>query len=96
MVKHSAATEATVVIKKRTRQSRSRSGTTGRGFSANGKSSSEPHALGYGLSGIAERVLILGGTLAIDSRPGVGTSLTIEVPLYVCNYDTGSDSTDRG
>ena len=96
VVKHSAATEATIVIKKRTPVVSISIRDNGRGFNANGKSSSEPHALGYGLSGIAERVRILGGTLVIDSRPGVGTSLTIEVPLYVRNYDTGSDSSDRG
>lgn len=96
VVKHSAATEATVVIKKRAPIVSISIRDNGRGFDANGKPSSEPRDLGYGLSGIAERVRILGGTLVIESRPGMGTSLTVEVPLCIRKYDTGSDSIDRG
>jgi two-component system sensor histidine kinase UhpB len=33
-----------------------------------------------GLSGMAERARLLGGTLDIDSRPGSGTALTLRVP----------------
>ena len=36
---------------------------------------------GLGLRGIEERVRDLSGTLAIQSTPGVGTSLTIHIPL---------------
>ena len=35
---------------------------------------------GSGLSGLADRVAALGGALRIDSRPGVGTTLTAELP----------------
>ena len=35
---------------------------------------------GLGLSGMRERALLVGGTLAIDSRPGKGTSVVLEVP----------------
>ena len=82
VVKHSAATEAAVVIKKRTTVVSLSIRDNGRGFNP-AKPSSQPHDLGYGLSGIAERVRILGGTLAIDSRPGEGTSLTVEVPFPI-------------
>jgi len=34
-----------------------------------------------GLAGMQERVQLLGGTLAIGSEPGKGTTLTVEVPL---------------
>lgn len=37
----------------------------------------------YGLLGMRERVRALGGTLAIDSAPGRGTRIDIEVPLPV-------------
>jgi signal transduction histidine kinase len=96
VVKHSAATEAAVVIKKRTGVVTLSIRDSGRGFDAGSKPSSQPHDLGYGLSGIAERVRILGGTLTIDSRPGEGTSLTVEVPLPICKHETGSHSADRG
>lgn len=95
VVKHSAATEAAVVIKKRTAAVSLSIRDNGRGFDP-AKPSSGPHDLGYGLSGIAERVRMLGGTLAIDSRPGEGTSLTVEVPLRILKHDTGSNSADRG
>lgn len=34
-----------------------------------------------GLAGMQERVLLLGGKLAIESRPGAGTQVTAELPL---------------
>jgi signal transduction histidine kinase len=36
---------------------------------------------GLGLQGIAERVRILGGTHAIESAPGQGTTVTLRIPL---------------
>lgn len=82
VVKHSAATEATVVIMKRASVVSLSIRDNGRGFDP-AKPSSEPRALGYGLSGIAERVRILGGTLVIESRRGEGTSLTVEIPIPI-------------
>ena len=83
VVKHSAATEAAVVIKKRASAVVLSIRDNGRGFDS-AKPSPQPHDLGYGLTGITERVRILGGTLAIESRPAEGTSLTVEVPLPIC------------
>ncbi|MGZ8377620.1 MAG: sensor histidine kinase [Gemmatirosa sp.] len=34
-----------------------------------------------GLAGMRDRVAMLGGTLALDSRPGGGTTLALEVPV---------------
>jgi signal transduction histidine kinase len=82
VVKHSAATEAAVVIKKKPGVVSLSIRDNGKGFDPV-KPSSQPHDLGYGLSGIAERVRILGGTLTIDSRPGQGSSVSVEVPLPV-------------
>jgi two-component system sensor histidine kinase UhpB len=36
---------------------------------------------GLGLSGMRERALLVGGRLEIDSRPGKGTTVRLEVPL---------------
>jgi signal transduction histidine kinase len=83
VVKHSTATEAAVVIKKKPGVVSLSIRDNGKGFDP-AKPSSQPHDLGYGLNGIAERVRILGGTLTIDSRPGQGSSLSVEVPLPVC------------
>jgi signal transduction histidine kinase len=94
IVKHSGATEATVVIKRRAAGISLSLRDNGRGFDAT-KLSAQPHDLGYGLSGIAERVRILGGTLVIDSRPGQGTSTTVEIPLPNSNNGTGTNSSNR-
>jgi signal transduction histidine kinase len=80
VVKHSAATEAAVVIRKRATVVSLSIRDNGRGFDP-AKTSSRQHDLGYGLNGIAERVRILGGTLEIDTRPGGGTNITVEVPF---------------
>ena len=82
IVKHSAATEGAVVIKKRASAILVSIRDNGRGFNP-AKPSPQPYNLGYGLTGITERVRFLGGTLAIDSRPGEGTSLTVEIPLPI-------------
>jgi signal transduction histidine kinase len=96
IVKHSKATEATVVIKKRADVISLSIRDNGQGFDPSLKPSSESHDLGYGLSGIGERVRILGGTLLIDSRPGEGTTVTVEVPIPQRRHDATSDNIDRG
>lgn len=49
----------------------------GRGFDA---SASGSPTMGFGLIGMRERALRLGGTFQIESRPGMGTRLHIELP----------------
>lgn len=82
VVKHSAATEGTVVIKKQPATVSISIRDNGRGFDP-AKLSSQTHDLGYGLGGIKERVRILKGTVVIDSKPAAGTSLTVEVPFKI-------------
>ena len=80
VVKHSGATEATVVIKKRTGGVTLSIRDNGRGCDPM-KLSSQSCDHGYGLSGMAERVRILGGTMTIDSQISQGTSLNVDVPV---------------
>jgi signal transduction histidine kinase len=96
VIKHSSANEAAVVIKNRNNIISLSIRDNGQGFDLNSVSPSEPNALGYGLSGIAERVRILGGTLAVEARPGKGTSLSIEIPIPVSKDATRNNNTDRG
>jgi len=79
VLKHSGATEARVVVERNEKQVRLLIEDNGRGFDWRAKQSEAAH--GMGLSGIAERVWILHGHLAIDSAPGQGTRLKIEVPI---------------
>jgi signal transduction histidine kinase len=41
----------------------------------------DPRGRGLGLMGLRERVLLLGGTLEIDSSPGNGTRVRLRVPV---------------
>jgi signal transduction histidine kinase len=95
VIKHSAANEAAVVIKNRNGIVSLSIRDNGRGFDMNSVSPSEPNDLGYGLSGIAERVRILGGTLTVDSRPGKGTNLSIEIPVPVGKNESSNNHIDR-
>ncbi|MNG20401.1 Sensor protein VraS [compost metagenome] len=36
----------------------------------------------FGLVGMRERVLIMGGQLSLESEPGEGTTLSVRVPLH--------------
>ena len=99
VLKHSGATEAAVVIKKRT--TNGAVGTVsisirdnGSGFDAFAMRTCDANDLGYGLSGIAERARILGGHMTIDSRPGGGASLTVEIPVH--HHASPSLHTHRG
>ena len=46
-----------------------------------------PPRLGYGLSGMHERVAAAGGSLHIDSHSGAGTTLHLSLPLPGCGHD---------
>ena len=50
----------------------------GRGFAVDAR---EASAGGFGLGSMRERAELLGGTLALASKPGEGTSLAVRVPI---------------
>jgi signal transduction histidine kinase len=43
--------------------------------------SARPNPRSFGLRGIGERAMLLGGSAEIASRPGAGTTLVARVPL---------------
>ncbi len=88
ILKHSAATEAAVVVRKLAAGASLSVRDNGRGFDAGAIYDLHSDDLGHGLSGIKERVRILGGTFVIDSRPGQGTSLSIEIPVSLPKHET--------
>jgi signal transduction histidine kinase len=86
ILKHSGATEATVVVKKLATSVSVSIRDNGRGFDPAAEPSSESPDVGHGLNGIQERTRILAGTFVIDSRAGQGTTLSIEIPISVPNH----------
>jgi len=88
ILKHSGATEAATVVKKLEATVSMSIRDNGRGFDADALYQSNSHDVGHGISGIKERVRILGGTFVIDSRPGQGTSLSIEIPVPVSKHES--------
>jgi signal transduction histidine kinase len=87
ILKHSAATEATVVVKKMAGPVLMSIRDNGCGFDVATQQNFISPDVGHGLSGIKERVRILGGTLMVDSRPGHGTTLSIEMSVSVPKHE---------
>lgn len=75
VVKHADTDEAQVVLVEGEEVLRVVVEDQGRGFEP-----AEQKKSGYGLMNINERITIMGGTVEIDSQPGVGTRVAIEVP----------------
>ncbi|MCL4302878.1 MAG: sensor histidine kinase [Anaerolineae bacterium] len=59
----------------------------------NGHGLPEDYVVGYGLRNMQDRARILGGDMSLESRPGQGTIITIEVPWNEVN---GSHSSAAG
>ena len=53
----------------------------GRGFDPAANGARAADAPGLGLLGVRESVELLGGTVAIESAPGSGTSLFVRIPV---------------
>jgi two-component system sensor histidine kinase DegS len=80
IVKHSGATEAKVALKREGNSLQLKIEDNGKGFNSSPPvSGSSPR--GFGLSGISERVRILGGRELIDSIAGRGTKITVTIKL---------------
>jgi len=87
IVKHSQASEAivTVAIEKHTLFLTVKD--DGKGFVLDLNGIDSNTITGFGLRGIAERVKILRGTLTINSAPGSGTEIKINIPLSLSNNE---------
>ncbi len=78
MLKHARATEAEVSLHRGPNELFLRVRDNEVGFSPSQMDSSAP---GFGLAGMSERVRILGGTIAIESAPGQGATITVRIPI---------------
>jgi signal transduction histidine kinase len=53
----------------------------GQGFDVAKVRRDRKHSMGLGLLSMEERATLLGGTLVVQSSPGRGTTLVVEIPL---------------
>jgi signal transduction histidine kinase/ligand-binding sensor domain-containing protein len=81
VLKHAHASEAKITLTKESACLRLVVEDNGSGFELNRQESAPPDQRGFGLRQIAERAKMMGGRVDIQSRPGQGTRLTVEVPL---------------
>lgn len=88
IVRHSRATEASVEVFRGERLLLLTVRDNGQGWNAKTAKPASGRT-GFGLVGIAERVRILGGTHAIHSAPGQGTTLTISLALPTNGKEQG-------
>jgi PAS domain S-box-containing protein len=77
LVKHSQATEAIVTLERDVHLVRLRIADDGVGFDG----AAADQQRGLGLTSMRERVRMLGGTFQLESQPGLGTRLIVEVPI---------------
>ena len=75
MVKHSGCTEAVIRLHVHESVLRLELIDNGKGFDT-----AQPSD-GHGLTSLWQRAVALGGGLVIDSKPGEGTSITLDLPL---------------
>jgi signal transduction histidine kinase len=80
VVKHSAATEASVTVRRKDGRIALTVRDNGKGFVPE-TTQPDPGAAGFGLVGISERATLLGGHATIQSEPGRGTTIDISIDL---------------
>jgi signal transduction histidine kinase/ligand-binding sensor domain-containing protein len=87
IVKHSNATEATLLIKRGVREVSLCVHDNGRGFDHTAATGTPNGRGGFGLVGMGERVRMLGGTHVVDSALGQGTTITIKLTTRLTTGD---------
>ncbi len=81
VVKHAAATKVSVLVNPKGNSIVAIVEDNGKGFDVKEVFSSGKSEHRLGLYGMQERASIIGGVLTIESTPGVGTAIFVEVPL---------------
>jgi signal transduction histidine kinase len=79
--KHADASQVTIIVKQDETQVIASVHDDGRGFDAFSQSP------GLGLMGMTERVRALKGRMSVDSEPGGGTSICVELPARIDSID---------
>ena len=83
ILKHAGASEASISVKGNPEGVGIVVRDNGCGFRSD--HSSAPNSQGFGLSGISQRVRMLGGGLTVESAPATGTTISINIPIPVAH-----------
>lgn len=81
VAKHSQASIAGVILEFRNSSVKAIVEDNGRGFEAEKIMSTRDDERGLGLLGMLERATLLGGKLSVESDPGKGTTVFVEIPV---------------
>ncbi len=79
--KHSQANNVGITVEFADHSTKMTVRDNGKGFEMPGKVGDLARSGKLGLTGMQERAQLLGGTLTIDTKPGKGTTLSLEIPL---------------
>lgn len=90
--RHSQASQATVHVEFWPSQVRMMIYDNGRGFDAPDRIDNLVSTGKLGLAGMYERARTLGGMLAVQSKPGEGTTVIVDVPAQPAPADTGDSA----
>jgi signal transduction histidine kinase len=87
VLRHAQAQNVSIVLERRASQLRVVIEDDGKGFDPEGgaevtqAAGNEPLQHPLGLSGIRERLALVGGAMNVESAPGAGTTLFVQIPL---------------
>jgi len=98
VARHSGASQCRVSLHRRTQRIAITVEDQGRGFEVQADASTRA-VRGLGLISIRERATLMGGTVAIESAPGTGTRLSVELPARTRaeeRFDPGADEDRSG
>jgi len=94
VIKHAEASEASLTITRDATRARIVIRDNGQGFSPAALAARDGRSAGIGLMGMTERVRMVAGEQRIESSPGNGTTIVIELPLVSRNENSAPESTD--
>jgi PAS domain S-box-containing protein len=91
VLKHSRADRVSIILERRADHVLAVVEDNGDGFDVDALTTLSPNERNLGLLGMRERATLLGGTLEVESAPGVGTSVFVRIPLGA-GSEEGRDS----